>query len=252
VKLGHPVKTLLVDLDGTLLENKNLRLSLHFAGQALSTLRGHLGWKRAVKTLLAIQREFGKPSKTHTNDLRVIELFSKAMNFAPEEGRKFLGDALRRIFPSLEGHFSPVPGAKNFLEWAKDRYPMVLATNPVWPLEIVELRVKWAGVDPSIFKAINYASTMHACKPTTEYYEEILEQQSLAASDCLLIGDDVKMDLPATRAGIRVFIVGKTLKDRRDQVETPYELTHPRAKAKAWRGTFNDLRVMLDDIKAPT
>ncbi len=215
----------------------------------MSTLKGHLGWKRAVKTLLAIQREFTRPSKTQTNELRVIELFSKAMNFGPEEGRKFLGDALRRIFPSLEGHFSPAPGAKDFLDWAKDRYPMILATNPVWPLEIVELRVKWAGVDPSIFKAITYASTMHACKPQPEYFEEILQQHGLRAEDCLLIGDDVKMDLPATKVGIRVFIVGQKGMSRKDKAEaapTPHPLPHPRAKARSWRGSFKDLRGMLE------
>ena len=48
-------------------------------------------------------------------------------------------------------------------------------------------------------------SPQQACKPTLEYYEELLAQEKFKAEDCLLIGNERKMDLPATRAGIAVF-----------------------------------------------
>ena len=238
MKLDPPVKYLLVDLDGTLLGNHNLPLSLDFVRRTLGTLRQYGGWRKSIGALYAINDALRKPSKDVTNDKRVVDLFSKRMNLDPEEGRKLLGEGVGSIFPQLKKHFFPVPGSREFLEWARTKYPMTLATNPVWPEEIVELRVRWAGIDPAIFRSVTHVRRMHACKPTQEYYSEILEQEGLKPEDCLLIGDDAKMDLPATRVGIRVFIVGEHVKT------TSMKL--PRQKAPAWRGNYKDLRKHLE------
>ena len=72
--------------------------------------------------------------------------------------------------------------------------------------------MQWAGIDPKIFSAMTHVRKMRACKPAARYYEDILEQQGLKPDECLLIGDNTKMDLPATKVGIRVFIVGKKSK----------------------------------------
>lgn len=233
-----PIEHLLVDLDGTLLGNRDLSLTVDFITRALGALRKYGGLRKAAKTLLLLKAQLDRPSPDITNDKRVIEVFSKRMNLSLEEGRRLLKELVLLIFPQLEKHFFPVPGAKDFLDWAKDRYPLTLATNPVWPVEVIELRVRWAGLDPAIFGNITHVTRMHACKPTTEYYKEILAQQNLVSDSVLLIGDDVKMDLPATEAGIRVYIVGK-----HDKI-TP--LKHSKAKAPAWRGSYPLLRQALE------
>lgn len=238
VKLSPPVKHLLVDLDGTLLGNKAFPLSVEFVRQAMAALKPYGGWRKAAKTLLAINKEFTRPVPGRPNDVRIVELFSERLGLDSAEGRKVLKEGVLKIFPGLERHFYPLPGAKEFLGWAKDHFPLTLATNPVWPVEVIELRVKWAGLDPTIFKSITHIRQMHACKPAPEYYEQILEQEGLKAEECLLIGNDVRMDLPATRVGIRVFIVGKFTK-----VE-PLKLA--RAKAPAWKGPYPLLRQALE------
>ncbi len=236
-----PVRHLLVDLDGTLLGNRALPLSVDFSVRTIALLKRHIGWKKAVRTLLEVKREFESPSRTRKNDVRVIEKFAERMGIEVEAGRKMIRESLSTVFPSLKRHFYPVPGSREFLDWAKDRYPLTLATNPVWPIEITKLRVEWAGIDPSIFGMITYANTMGACKPEPQYYEEVLEQRGLKAEDCLLIGDDTKMDLPATRVGIRVFIVG--------EYKQLTNLNHKGAKADAWRGNYKQLKKMLESAK---
>ena len=238
MKLDPPVKYLLVDLDGTLLGNRNLPLSVDFALRTMGTLRKYGGWRKAVGTLLAINEALRKPSKDITNDNRVVALFSKRTGLDPEEARKLLREGVGSIFPKLKKHFFPVPGSRDFLDWACTRYPLTLATNPVWPQEIVELRVRWAGIDPSIFRSMTHVKRMHACKPTQEYYTEVLEQEGIKAEDCMLIGDDEKMDLPATRVGIRVYIVGEYPKVA--------PIKTPRQKAPAWRGNYADLQKHLE------
>jgi FMN phosphatase YigB (HAD superfamily) len=236
--LDHPVKQLLVDLDGTLLGNRNIALSYDFLKQTLSSVRMYGGFRQASSALLAVAGEMRKASKDLTNDRRTIEIFSKRMNVSIEEGARILRETVSTVFPTLERHFYPIAGAKDFLAWAQEKYPLTLATNPVWPPEIIELRVRWAGIDPSIFGQVTHARRMHAYKPSREYYLEILEQIGAKAEDCLLIGDNVKMDLPATRVGIPVFIVGKYKKTER--------LKYPGAKAQSFRGSYLALRKLLE------
>jgi FMN phosphatase YigB (HAD superfamily) len=235
---ARPIKHLLVDLDGTLLGNRNLSLSYDFLRQSLTSFKVYGGLRKTLGSLFAVAGEMSKASKELTNDRRIIETFSKGMNVSIEEGGKILRDTVSTIFPTLERHFYPIAGAKDFLEWAQQKYPLTLATNPIWPREIIELRVRWAGIDPAIFTEITHAKRMHAYKPSREYYREILEQGKLEAEDCLLIGDNVKMDLPATQVGIPVFIVGSFKK--------LMKLRYSPAKAPAWRGPYSELRKLLE------
>jgi FMN phosphatase YigB (HAD superfamily) len=239
IEFKHPVKHLLVDLDGTLLGNRNVSLSVDFAAQALGILKKQVGsWRKAARTLLEIRREFDRPSPNVTNDVRIVEIFSKGMNIPFDEARKLMRESVFLIFPNLKKYFFPIPGAKEFLEWAAENYDLTLATNPVWPVEIIELRLEWAGIDPKLFKRITDVHTMRACKPASEYYQEILEHQKYDAKDCLLIGNEMKMDLPAVRVGIPVFIVGKF-----KQISV---LQYPGGHAPAWRGTYSHLRAALE------
>jgi FMN phosphatase YigB (HAD superfamily) len=239
-ELQTPVKHLLVDLDGTLLGNKNFSLSIDFVKQSLNTLRKYGGWRKSIGTLIGINDALKRKNPDLTNDKRVIELFAKRMKMDHEKSREFLRESLFSIFPNLEKHFYPVQGAKDFLEWAHGKFPLTLATNPVWPPEIVELRVRWAGLDSKLFTSMTHIRRMHACKPEPEYYQEILAQEGLKAEDCMLIGDDTKMDLPATRVGIRVFIVGDYKK--------PHAYPPRKNDALAYRGSYKDLKKLLETI----
>lgn len=233
-----PVKNLLVDLDGTLLGNRNLSLSLQFVKKAVQALKPLGGTGHALSTLLAIQKELHRESGDRTNDVRVVDLFARKMNLTPEKAREIIREKLFIIFPELKKYFFPVPGALEFLEWARNKHTLILATNPVWPPEIQELRVKWAGIDPTWFKSITHIRKMNACKPSPKYFAQILEQEGFSPDDTLHIGDELKMDLPATKVGIRVFLVG------------PYKKISPvklkGAKAEAWRGSYQHLRQFLE------
>jgi FMN phosphatase YigB (HAD superfamily) len=257
-KLETPVRQLLVDLDGTLLGNRPLALGVDFLKRSFSELRPLGDLRKAAAALLEINREFGRPAHAgepeFTNDKRVIAIFARRMGLTLDEGRRVLREGVLSIFPKLEPHFFPIEGAKEFLDWAKERYPLTLATNPVWPPEIVAMRVQWAGIDPSIFTDITHIRKMHACKPAREFYEEVLSQRGARAEDVLLIGDNLKMDLPATKVGIRVFIIDKKRDKKRGdkraapkKSKTPEPLRHEGARAPAWRGTYPALRAMLEE-----
>jgi FMN phosphatase YigB (HAD superfamily) len=231
---------LLMDLDGTLVGANDFSVTLEFLKRALPEMRKQGTWLHTLRAVRAMREELLFPSKTVNNNVRATQAFANSMGISFEKADLFLTTTLTHQFPLLEKHFFPIPGAVGFLSWAKDYYPLILATNPVWKEEIVKLRVKWANLDPLLFRSMTHSERMHACKPSPEYYREILEQEGLKPEQCLLIGNDPKKDLPAARVGIAVFILANCKKME--------SLTLKGQQAPAWAGSFQDVQLLLNSL----
>ena len=238
--LNTQVTHLLVDLDGTLVGAKDFPVTFDFLRRTLPEIKKHGTWLSTLRAVRAMQEELRTPSKTANNHIRSTRVFAQSMGISFEKADQVLSQTMSQHFPQLERHFYPIPGAVKFLTWAKDHYPLILATNPVWKEEIVRLRIRWANIDPLLFRSMTHSEKMHACKPSPEYYREILFQEALRHDQCMLIGNDPKQDLPATRVGIPVFIL----------TDSPVmdSLILKGQKAPAWGGSFQHLRKLLSSL----
>lgn len=211
--MNQKIETLLLDLDETLVQSTGYRVHLDFTYRFLNW------WKPYAprwRTLLALQKlnQAIKPNRTHapiplkeTNHAKGLSAFAHVMDLSLQEAGKLMTPCLEEIFPTLKRHFSPVPGAKRFVHWAHAHFPLFLATNPVWPPEIVEMRLKWAGLDLKYFHSFTHAKRMSSCKPHVNYYREFTQQENLNPRTCLMIGDDLKRDGPAIQLGMQVIIL---------------------------------------------
>jgi FMN phosphatase YigB (HAD superfamily) len=227
------IRHLLLDLDGTLIHVNPLPLRVRFVIQAAHALRGR-GYPY-VSSAFAIFRmveavQEGDPALL--NETRAIRAFSETLGIPAQAGKREMMALLEWLFPQMERYFHPVPGAREFVEWASTRYELTLATNPVWPIEIVNLRLKWAGIDPAKFRFVSSASNMHATKPSLDYYRELLAHIGGRAEESLLVGDHSRKDLPATGMGLGVVLLrpGRPLEQIRD---------------RAWKGGFEAIRDWL-------
>ena len=84
----------------------------------------------------------------------------------------------------------------------------VVATNPMFPRIAVEKRMAWAGFAPSMFDLVTTWESMTACKPHPAYYLGIAGILGVSPHECLMVGDDARLDLPAGRIGMTTFYVG--------------------------------------------
>ncbi|MDE6294121.1 MAG: HAD family hydrolase [Clostridiales bacterium] len=85
--------------------------------------------------------------------------------------------------------------------------PVVLATNPLFPIEAQVKRVMWAGVDPSDFEFITSYENSRYCKPRLEYYIDIADKLGVRPKECLMIGNDTSDDMTAAKIGMKVFLI---------------------------------------------
>ncbi|MBL7716920.1 MAG: HAD family hydrolase [Bdellovibrionales bacterium] len=244
-----------IDLDGTLVQFREIPAGTEFILRSVRKFSrdpksDNPSWIRSLKGLRDIKNELKRPSifseyPEATNMERSAIVFAERLEIPVEEAKTVLLRVMREVFPKISRYFAPIPGAPEFIQWAKGKLPLTLATNPVWPKDLVEHRVRWAAVDPASFQFITHAENMHATKPTGHYYRELLKHISALAplnspADCLHIGNELIMDLPATRVGIPTFII---------QPGVPFQkIQNARGElAPAWTGSFKDLQNFIQE-----
>lgn len=83
----------------------------------------------------------------------------------------------------------------------------VLATNPLFPSIATHSRTRWAGLNPADFIYITTYENSYHCKPSPDYYIEILERLNLKPEECLMVGNDVSEDMIPEKLGMQVFLL---------------------------------------------
>lgn len=86
-------------------------------------------------------------------------------------------------------------------------FPVVIATEPIFPLCAMESRLRWSGLDPSDVEFITSYETSRYCKPNPGYYHEITDKLGVSPEECVMIGNDVSEDMPAEELGMKVFLL---------------------------------------------
>ncbi len=114
----------------------------------------------------------------------------------------------RHEFLELQAATRADEHVKQTVQVLKDKgYRLILATNPLFPPVATDTRISWAGLKPGDFEYITYYDNARYCKPNPKYFEEILDHTGLIASECYIVGNDVRDDLSAVALGFEAFLV---------------------------------------------
>lgn len=92
-------------------------------------------------------------------------------------------------------------------------YKLILATNPIFPIEAVEKRLKWVGLSKSDFAYITTYDNSCFCKPNPLYFKEIVDKLGLDVNECLMVGNNVVEDTCAEKIGIKTILLTDTLEN---------------------------------------
>lgn len=101
--------------------------------------------------------------------------------------------------------------ASSIREIKKMGLRMTLATNPLFPSVATYSRIRWAGLDPVDFEIITTYENSRFCKPNPDYYRAILAQMGLKPEECMMVGNDVNEDMIAGSIGMKTFLLTRDL-----------------------------------------
>lgn len=217
--------TLLIDLDGTLLGGNTPLLHLAFTYHFLNNLKK---WDMSRLTSLKVLHELKLKIRDKNHQANGVTNFEKSAQFFSHLSGKSLEDSYAILeetalicFQKSAFTLYPMPEAIEFIAWARPRYNLILATNPLWTPEVVNYRLGIAKITEESFSFITHSKNMSSCKPNPEYYHELIKLKNLNPNECLMIGNSHKKDGPAKDAGVSVEIIrsGKDFRTIRKQLE---------------------------------
>ena len=201
------IKTLLFDLDDTLLGNEvDVFMNRYFA--LLSAYAGQrFDEKSFMSHLLQATRAMIQDTNPDLTNAQVFwNLFEQLSGGRRADLEPFFEHFYETEFIRLKSSTSLRPAAAAVVRSALDRgLSVVVATNPLFPRAAIEQRLEWAGLPVSEFDfaLVTAYENMHAAKPQPSYYHEILAAVGAEPDGALMVGDDWKNDIaPAAEVGL--------------------------------------------------
>ncbi len=217
------MQAILIDLDGTLLATSFDTIMEAYTQGIASYFETWISKKEFISALMeSTEAMVTNDSVNQTNMEVFTNDFFPRINLDPNLAGLFEQYYLKE-FPKLKGNAKPDPFARDMVEWAfANNKKVVIATNPLFPLEAMVERLRWAQVADYKYDLITHCDNMHFCKPNPKYYLEISEKISVLPEKCLMIGDDAYNDGPAATIGMDTFILrkGQTLADALQYIQS--------------------------------
>jgi FMN phosphatase YigB (HAD superfamily) len=215
-----PLKAVLFDLDGTLLDVEMAEFIPAYVQGLASHFTDLAEPDRFADTVLAATFALIRDDSVRaSNEALFLEAMHRRLGIeAVEFVRRldaFVEDGLGELAPMVRAS----PAARDILQLCFDRgLRVVIATNPVFPRPVIDARLQWGDLHDFDYSLVTSYENTRLCKPHPGYFHDILAQFNLDPEQCLMVGNDTEHDLAAGQVGIPTFLVETWMIDRLDGV----------------------------------
>ena len=230
------IKTILFDLDGTLLPmDQDVFINSYFS-KLIAYLTPH-GYdpNTLAKSIWSGTGAMVANDGARTNETVFWETFQSFCGERVIQDKPLLETFYKTDFQNVQVDCGFNPQSAQLLAWLKENgVRLVLATNPLFPAIATHSRIRWAGLNPDDFEHITTYENSSYCKPNPDYYREILSTLNLKPEECVMIGNDTVEDMIAETLGMKVFLLTDCL------------INKPSADISTWpNGGFPELKAYL-------
>jgi FMN phosphatase YigB (HAD superfamily) len=229
--MRQQVKAVLFDLDGTLLDIDLGTFLRDYFGALGEVVAEHFPGRAVLPAILTATEAMQAPHPGSSNRAVFGRRFEDLTGIDIEADGDVFDRFYAERFPALGAAYGPHAGAREAVLAARRLgLSAVVATQPIFPRAAIEHRLAWAGLGDLGLDVITSYEVMHACKPLPDYFREAAAMSGARPAECVMVGDDRVLDMPASDVGMRTFYVG----------------TEPDVHAD-WRG---DLRAFTEALPA--
>lgn len=204
-----PIKTILFDLDGTLLP-MDLEQFVQVYFRLLMQKMAENGYEPNLfgKILYGGVAAMLKNDGSMTNEAVFWQCLRSAYGDTADAALPILDEFYQNEFQQAKSVCGFDPAAADTVHRLKQQgYRLILATNPVFPPAATHSRIRWAGLEPEDFEYCTTYENASFSKPHPGYYREIVQKLGLAPEQCLMVGNDTADDMVAREVGMQVFLL---------------------------------------------
>lgn len=208
------IKTVLFDLDGTLLPFEQEDFIKVYFGELCKRLAA-MGYepKQTVTSIWAGTKSMIMNDGTRLNSVAFWETFN-SMNPGLPDAKRSCDEFYTHEFDNAKATLKYVPDRKPLIEKLRSAgMRVVLATNPIFPMDGVITRMRWVNLQPEDFELVTCYDNSTFCKPNIKYYEEIFGKLRLKPEECIMVGNSVPEDMVVEKLGVRTFLANEFIEN---------------------------------------
>ncbi len=222
------ITTIFFDLDGTLLPFDEIEFFDTYISLFAKKCKSYgLDETLGVNSLLAgFKRMLANDGKI-TNEKVFWNTFFEQLGYQDEQLYSFLIDFYTHEFTYLQTITKMNPLAALLIGELKEKgYPLVLATNPVFPKIGTLERLRWAGLEGEDFALITTYEEFFYTKSHPGYYRQLCDKVNVDPKNVLMIGNDVEEDGLIFQLGAQLLLIEDCLINR-DNRDLSHLRVHP-------------------------
>lgn len=231
-------KAILFDMDGTLLPmDIEVYKKCYFGSLCKIAAPYGVAPDALIGAVLSGLSAMAKNDGTCSNKDAFMQSFNQEIKDA-EKLTPLFDDYYKKGFYDTKAASSDNPLARTAVELAKGQgRKVVLATNPVFPMDAQIARMSFVGLTSDDFEFVTAYEEDCFTKPNPNYYLSICERLGVSPQDCLMVGNDELEDMyGASLAGMDCFLVTDCIIK---STEHPWQ---------GRRGTFSELVEYLKTV----
>ncbi len=204
------IKTVLFDLDGTLLNMGENKFEQEYLGRMVLFLeQRYPGKGKALVKAVGYGAEVMKTGDgTRTNFDLFWEGFEKASGHSREVFEPVITEYYQTDYTHIGDGYVPDENMTEVVHVLQEKgYQLLVATTPVVPRIANDERVRWCGLSDIPWLDITSFETYNYNKPNVNYFQQICDKHNLNPAECLMVGDSLAKDYPATELGMDFFLI---------------------------------------------
>ncbi len=216
------LKAVLFDLDNTLIFFDEIKFADLFFPPMAARFADVLPSDKFAVQLMAATLEAHKNDGSITNRELFLREFTRGTSLTSEDAWKRFLEYYDEDFDGMKGTVTTPGNTRLVFQSIRERnLKLVIATDPILPLNAQCKRLSWADIDGIELDLVTHIENMSYCKPKLGYYRQICQLIHERPEDCLMVGDDPANDMVAATIGMKTY---KTL-DSLDRNDKPLELS---------------------------
>jgi FMN phosphatase YigB (HAD superfamily) len=208
------LKAILFDLDNTLVLFNENTFYRGYLSRIQALFADILPPEKFLERLMTATRALVQNDGDMTNAEYFINVFAKGLKGSKDKLWQRFMQFYEFEYDKLKIEVA-LPGKlhRTMAAIAETDLKLVLASNPLFPLEVQMKRLAWAGLDFISFAMVTHLGNMSYCKPRVEYYREICQKIDEAPENCLMVGNDPVNDMTGAIIGLKTYLTDDSKDD---------------------------------------